>query len=407
MHTPEGRGFDTSLIYFEHKVDYWDQTLLQSTCQTWNPIVDLWDTGAPAKKLNGTKYVEYLFQDRVLETIANHNMSSGPLYIQYDPHIAHCPLQVPSDWLAKFNYSNDEPLCSSQTSYIFPGSTQADYRCRNQYEAMVALLDSVIGNVTDAIKARGWWNESLMVLHSDNGGPVDLIESGSNNSPLRGGKYSDFEGGIRAAAFASGGYLPSAVQGTIQTEIIHIADWYATYCGLAGGSPSFCVADGPAAESGLPAIDSLDVWPLLSGINTTSPRIEIPVDVGALIQGRYKLLIHDVPFGTALWEGPTYPNASSSSLPLAKDVVLNCKTGCLFDLLADPTEHDDIAAAHPGIVTAMAARITTLEAGFYSNSDVGVNVPECAKNTNKNKPCACFLAQPDQKWEGYFGPYQL
>jgi hypothetical protein len=90
---------------------------------------------------------------------------------------------------------------------------------------------------------------------SDNGGPVDLVESGSNNAPLRGGKYSAFEGGVRAAAFAAGerlsghgyaarvllmnigacghvfrcvgpgGYLPGAVQGTVLNEMIHVADW--------------------------------------------------------------------------------------------------------------------------------------------------------------------------------------
>jgi hypothetical protein len=67
-HTPEGRGFDSSLIYFEHKVDYWNQQLMQSACQAYNPSVDLWDTGAPARALNGTRYVEYLFRDRVLES---------------------------------------------------------------------------------------------------------------------------------------------------------------------------------------------------------------------------------------------------------------------------------------------------------------------------------------------------
>ena len=150
-HTPEGRGYDTSLIYFEHKVDYFTQTLLQSTCQKYNPIVDLWDTGAPSRTLNGTAYADYLFRDRLLKTIAEHNMTAGPLYLHWTPHIAHCPLQVPEDWLAKFTFGNDETECKSQTTYIFPGSTNADYRCRNQYEALAALLDEIMGNVTDAI----------------------------------------------------------------------------------------------------------------------------------------------------------------------------------------------------------------------------------------------------------------
>jgi hypothetical protein len=32
-----------------------------------------------------------------------------------------------------------------------------------------------------------------MVLSSDNGGPEVLAESGANNHPLRGSKYSEFE----------------------------------------------------------------------------------------------------------------------------------------------------------------------------------------------------------------------
>ena len=205
QHTPKGRGFDSSLIYYEHKVDYWDQTLAQSSCANYGAtIVDLWshtptEEEGPARTLNGTAYVEYIFRDRVLDIIEQHNPSQGPLYLQYNPHVAHCPLQVPPDWLARFNYSNDEDVCRSQTAHIFPGSGTKDYRCRNQYHAMVALLDEVLGNVTAALKAKGWWDATLMVLHSDNGGPVDIDESGANNWPLRGGKYSKFEGGIVSA----------------------------------------------------------------------------------------------------------------------------------------------------------------------------------------------------------------
>ena len=190
-HTPKGRGFDSSLIYFEHKVDYWDESLAQSSCMNYNAtIIDFWshapaEAEGPARALNGTAYVEYLFRDRVLSIIEQHDPAQGPLYLQYDPHIAHCPLQVPQDWLARFNAGNDEAVCQAQTARIFPGSGPKDYRCRNQYHAMVALLDEVLGNITAAIKAKGWWDSTLMVLHSDNGGPVDLAESGSSNWPLR------------------------------------------------------------------------------------------------------------------------------------------------------------------------------------------------------------------------------
>ncbi len=82
-----------------------------------------------------------------------------------------------------------------------------------------------------------------------------LPESGGNNYPLRGGKYSQFEGGIRSTAFVSGGFLPEAVRGTQQSGMISIADWYATFSTLAGVDPF----DEWAAESGLPPVDGLSI----------------------------------------------------------------------------------------------------------------------------------------------------
>ena len=42
----------------------------------------------------------------------------------------------------------------------------------------------------------------------------------------------------------------------------------ATFCGLAG----VAVHDAAAEEAKLPPVDSLDLWPMLSGVNLTSPR---------------------------------------------------------------------------------------------------------------------------------------
>jgi arylsulfatase B len=400
-HTPRGRGFDQSLIYYEHKNDYWDQTLLQSSCQKYNPIVDLWsDDNAgnegPARTLNGTDYEEYLFRDRVLSIIAAHD-ASQPLFLVYTPHIAHCPLQVPEDWLAKFNAPDDEAECQQQTTYIFPGSTTKDYRCRNQYRAMVALLDEVLGNITDALKAKGMWEQTMMVLSSDNGGPMGVAESGSTNYPLRGAKYSPFEGGTRVAAFASGGFLPPAARGTVNGGIVHIADFYGTYSALAGVDPT----DAIAAAAGLPAVDSLNVWPLISGANMTSPRIEIPIEANALISGSWKLLTGHV--GEAAWGGPNYPNASSPASPVDPGPSLNCSQGCLFDVVADPTEHNDVAAQHPAIVAALTARLVELRKGFFTNQDDFSATTVCPANMGNVTPCGCWAAI--NVYGGYFGPW--
>lgn len=55
------------------------------------------------------------------------------------------------------------------------------------------------------------WENSLVVFHSDNGGEIIFKGiCGGNNWPLRGGKFSNFEGGIRVNAFVSGGWVPTA-----------------------------------------------------------------------------------------------------------------------------------------------------------------------------------------------------
>merc|ERR1712083_1099589 len=115
-------------------------------------------------------------------------------------------------------------------------------------------------------KAKGMWDNTLVIMSSDNGGPVDTQENAANNWPLRGGKYSLFEGGIRVAAFVSGGLIPAGLRGTTNNGIVHIADWYGTLCGLAGVG----VEDTLAAANGLPPVDSVDMWPFLSGKVHTS-----------------------------------------------------------------------------------------------------------------------------------------
>jgi len=78
----------------------------------------------------------------------------------------------------------------------------------------VHTMDSGIGNITAALRQRQMWSTTLIVMSSDNGGREDK-EFGGNNWPLRGMKFSDFEGGVRVAAFASGGVIPKARRGAV------------------------------------------------------------------------------------------------------------------------------------------------------------------------------------------------
>jgi arylsulfatase I/J len=98
---------------------------------------------------------------------------------------------------------------------------------RRLYSSMVGFLDDAVGEVVDALRSHELWDNTLLVFVSDNGGPVYLNgTSGANNHPLRGGKMANWEGGIRTAAFVSGGVLPSKMRGTKLSGLIAIFDWH-------------------------------------------------------------------------------------------------------------------------------------------------------------------------------------
>ena len=67
--------------------------------------------------------------------------------------------------------------------------------------------------------------------------------------------------------------IPVAKRGTVETSLIGIEDWYATLCGLAGCDPKDALAAG--SNPPLPAVDSINQWPLLSGKTNVAPRSEV------------------------------------------------------------------------------------------------------------------------------------
>ena len=360
-HTPKGRGFDSSFGYFHHANDFYTERCGRG-CKT--QLVDLWDTDKPAHGVNGTgedNYEEALFRDHVLDVIKNHDPST-PLFLYYAPHIVHAPLQVPDKYVEKFSFIDDQH--------------------RQYYHAMVNYLDDVVGVVVTALKNKGLWDNLLWVTSSDNGGPV-YPGGGANNFPLKGGKVSDWQGGVRVNAFASGGFLPEAMRGTKTEGYIHLADWYGTFCGLAGVDAT----DARAAAANLPPVDSMDMWPLLSGQNTTSPRMDVPISNETLISGDYKILVGDVP--QAGYTGPMYPNTSH-----AEGINLKAQcgdTGCLYNIKTDPEERNNLADAMPEMLKGMRSKLAKYQATYF-NPKRGILWPG-----------ACEVAT--NKYGGFWGPF--
>ena len=84
-------------------------------------------------------------------------------------------------------------------------------------------MDDIVGDLVEALKQKGMW-DVLFVASSDNGGPISS-DKGANNYPLKGGKATDWQGGVRVNAFVSGGYLPENICGK-STESTHYSISY-------------------------------------------------------------------------------------------------------------------------------------------------------------------------------------
>ena len=376
-------------------------------------------TCSQSNQMPGCVYEDDKVAAFTLGVIDAHDAST-PLHIYVAWHNTHEPLEVPQAQLDKFDYvfsnctamdggsPNKNNTCSSQllaATEDGPFGLLADKPCcfRQFYSAMTNYVDMHVGQVVDALKAKGMWDQTLMVVSSDNGGPIYRNGSaGANNWPLRGGKKSNFEGGVRVNAFVTGGLVPAARRGQVEEGFAASEDWFRTLAGLAGVDPE----DAKAAAAGLPPVEGYDLWPLLSGANATSPRTELwlgsggagdvdnsqdPILQGLIRSDGWKVLWGNVIENT--WTGPFYPNKTTA---WCDTCPLDCGTidapTCLFNVLSDPTEHENLAAANPSIVRDMSARLQELTKGIFA--------PDRGKPDDTD---ACYAG--DKVYDGWVGPF--
>lgn len=150
-----------------------------------------------------------------------------PLFLYLPFNAVHAPHQVPDRYLQPYAHLKG---------------------VRRTYAGMLAAMDEAVGQVVAALDEKGMRENTLIIFSSDNGGPQP--GKVTDNGPLRAGKGTIFEGGVRVCAFATWpGQIPA---GKTIEEPLHAIDWYPTLVRLAGGS----------FEQTLP-VDGRDIWPVL------------------------------------------------------------------------------------------------------------------------------------------------
>ena len=340
---PVKRGFDTSSGFLYGAEDHMTE---RAGC-----AVDYWKNLAPDTR-NGT-YDSYTYRSDLTDIIMHHD-TSKPFFLYLPLHNVHGPFEAPQEWID-----------------LYPEGSTCDFR--RTYQAMVSVADNVTGTVVQLLKERGMWDNTLMVVSADNGG----APCAGSNYPLKGAKITLFEGGVRSLAFANGGALPDPMRGKTSEGFIHIADWYPTFCKMAGVDPT------DSGQGKFP-VDGLDIWRIISGENTTTQHEEIVLGynfslganrnaTGAIIVGEYKLIVgqqKNNPGCDSLMHTPLdYPCSNGTQGP-------DCEPYCLYNIITDPGEKQDVSKTYPNILKMMVDRYNShakenqdmMDQGYHSMS---------------------------------------
>lgn len=162
--------------------------------------------------------------DRLTDEAINFLQTVGdqPFFLNYAPYIVHTPIQPKPELQEK--YENKV------------GSERHD---NPGYAAMVETMDQNVGHLISYLKESGTFENTLLIFTSDNGGLHEI----SRQWPLRAGKGSYFEGGIRVPMIA---VWPGVVEaGSFSDEPVSQIDLYPTFLEAAGiKRPEHKVLDG-------------------------------------------------------------------------------------------------------------------------------------------------------------------
>ncbi len=197
-----------------------------------------------------------------------------------------------------------------------------------QWAAMVTRIDAHFGNILDALDdpnqdgdtSDSVADNTLVIFQSDNGGPGGASHTTFNsNGGLSGTKGKIQEGGIRVPLVMRWPRMINAASkmkaGSQIDKVVDVTDLLPTFCELAGV---------PSPLS----IDGVSIAPTLTGSGHQRHREFIIHEASngqSIIRGKHKLVRTRI--------------KGNKTTPLE-----------LYDLQIDPSEQNNIAAAHPDVV---------------------------------------------------------
>jgi arylsulfatase A len=171
----------------------------------------------------------------------------GPFFLNLCYHTVHTPIEGKPDLVAHYRKKLREGL----------------KHVNAEYAAMHHALDANVGRVLDALERKGLADNTIVILTSDNGGFVNAYKGKrvTTNEPLRSGKGSLYEGGVRIPLMVRWpGVTPA---GKVCREPVVTTDLYPTLLEATG-------VKGDAAHNA--GLEGLSLVPLLKDPGKKLPR---------------------------------------------------------------------------------------------------------------------------------------
>lgn len=369
-HMPTSRGFDSFFGYLIGSEDYYDHTSLESI--GWG--MDL------RRNLDGVaeqyfgQYSTTMYTKEAFDVIDRHNETSdGPLFLYLCYQAVHMGNkwsrnQVPEEFEKRFMHIESEG--------------------RRKMVAINNALNDAVAEVILHLNKHGLLDNSIIIFTSDNGGATGgpngrVDDAYGSNWPLRGTKFSLWEGGIRAVGLIWSPLLNQSAY--THNGLMHITDWLPTLYAAAGGD----------TRTLPPSLYGMNLWPeLMSGSKSDFVRKEILHNIDD-IYNEYGIRSGDYKLKHGTWKEGKYDewylppgeklvtemdDESSRIGQLLKsrqdshkknpDLPIIVKCGkerspcdplkddiCLFNIAKDPCEYNNVASKLPSVVKQLSKMI--------------------------------------------------
>ena len=262
---PISQGFTSFYGHYNGAIDYYSH--LRDGEIDWHRDYETsYDVG----------YSTDLIGSEVVRFISNTD-SQNPFFAYVAFNAPHSPMQAKLEELEKYNYDSNaleqeyaivEGHKGEKGMNVY-GLKGRGNNLRQTYSAMVSSMDLWIGKIINALKSNGIHDNTLIWFLSDNGG---ISSYGGDNFPLRGGKHSQWEGGVRSISFVN---WPGKIKpGTESNQLTSYIDVFPTLEKIVG----------------LPISDKVDGINIMNALkNKTLPKRYLYLGKDAVVSKKWKM----------------------------------------------------------------------------------------------------------------------